>query len=42
MIYVSMPLFDWYYKKQSTIKTSVFGAEFVAMEVVVETLHVIQ
>ena len=31
-----------YSKKQSTITTSVFGAEFVAMEAGVETLHITQ
>ena len=35
-------LISLYFKKQSTIQTSVFVAEFVAMEVGMETFHVIQ
>ena len=42
MIYMSMSLINWYSKKQSTIETSVFGAEFVAMKVRMETSHAIQ
>ena len=42
MIYVNMSLISWYFKKQSTIKTSVFGKDFVAMKVKVETLQYIQ
>ena len=30
MIYIKMSLINLYFKKQSTIKTSVFGAAFVA------------
>ena len=39
--YMNMSLINWYSKKQSTLETSVFGAEFVAMKVGVETLHAI-
>ena len=42
MIYVNMSLINWHSKKQSTIETSVFGIEFVAMNIRVETLCVIQ
>ena len=42
MISMNMLWIDWYSKKQSTIETSVFGAEFVAMKVRVEILHAIQ
>ena len=38
-IYVNMALIDWFSKKQPTIETSVFGAEFVAMKNVVEKLR---
>ena len=31
-IYVNLALVKWLSKKQATIETSVFGAEFVAME----------
>ena len=31
-IYVNSALVNWIYKKQATIETSVFGAEFVAMK----------
>ena len=41
IIYMNMSLIDWYYNKQSTIETSVFGTEFVAMKVHVETYHTI-
>ena len=33
-----MSLVDWLYKKQPTIETSVFGAEFVALKHVMEAL----
>ena len=33
---------NWYSKKQSTIETSVFGTEFVAMKDGVDTLHDIE
>ena len=39
---MNMSLTNWYSKKQSTIETSIFGVEFVAMKVSVETLHAIQ
>ena len=42
MRYMNMPFIDWYSKMQSTIESSVFGAEFVSMKVGVETLHAIQ
>ena len=43
MIDMSMSLINWYSKRQFTIETSVFGTEFVAMKVEVETLcHLIQ
>ena len=32
LIYVNMALINWVSKKQPTIETSVFGAEFVAMK----------
>jgi hypothetical protein len=32
LIYINSALIDWLSKKQSTIETSVFGAEFVAMK----------
>ena len=38
IVYMSMSLIDWYSKKESTVETSVFGTEFVAMRVRVETL----
>ena len=36
---MNISLLNSYYEKQSTTETSVFGAEFVAMKVSVETLH---
>ena len=42
MIYMNMSLISGCSKKQSTIETSVFGAEFFAMNVRMETLHTIQ
>ena len=39
LIYLNMALVDWFSKKQPTIETSVFGAEFVAMKNVVEKLR---
>ena len=41
MIYMNILLVNWYSKKQSIIESSVFGAEFVAMKVRVETLYAI-
>ena len=35
-------LINWYSQKHSTIETSVFGAEFVAIKVRVETMYAIQ
>ena len=42
MLYVNMSLINCYSKKQSTIETSVFGADFVAMKVRFIILHAIQ
>jgi hypothetical protein len=39
VIYLNMAPIIWYSKKQSTIETSVFGAEFVAMKQGMETLR---
>ncbi|KAI2500399.1 Reverse transcriptase (RNA-dependent DNA polymerase) [Fragilaria crotonensis] len=39
LIYLNMSLVTWYSKKQSTIETSVFGAEFVAMKQGMEALR---
>jgi len=38
-IYMNSALVMWISKKQATIETSVFGAEFVAMKVGIETLQ---
>ena len=42
MVLMNMSLINWYSTKQSTIETSVFGAEFVAMKVGIKVLHAIQ
>ena len=42
MACMNMSWINWYFKKQSTIENSVFGAEFVVMKVRAETLHAIQ
>ena len=42
LIYVIMSLIDWYFKKQSTIETSVFGTEFDTMKARVKILHAIR
>jgi hypothetical protein len=39
LIYLNMAPIIWYSKKQSTIETSVFGAEFVAMKQGMECLR---
>jgi hypothetical protein len=39
LIYLNMAPIVWHSKKQSTIKTSVFGAEFVAMKQGMEALR---
>ena len=39
MIYMNMALINWHSKKQATIETAVFGAEFVALKTGVETLR---
>jgi hypothetical protein len=39
LIYLNSAPITWFSKKQSTIKTSVFGAEFVAMKQGMETLR---
>ena len=38
-IFINMVLVSWYSKKQSTIETSVFGAECVAMKVAMEVIR---
>ena len=38
-ILLNAALIKWFSKKNSTIETSVFGAEFVAMKIVIETLR---
>ena len=38
-IFMNMALVSWHSKKQSTIETSVFGAEFVAMKVAMEVMR---
>jgi len=42
IIYLNMAPVIWFSKKQSTIETSVFGAEFVAMKQGMETLQGLQ
>ena len=42
MMYMNMSPIKWYYKKQSTIETSVYDVEFVSMKVGVKTLCAIQ
>jgi hypothetical protein len=39
LIFCNMALVDWVSKKQATIETSVFGAEFVAMKHNIEKLR---
>ena len=39
LIYINSALIDWLSTKQSTIETSVFGAEFVAMKTGLDRLH---
>ncbi|KAI2495111.1 Reverse transcriptase (RNA-dependent DNA polymerase) [Fragilaria crotonensis] len=39
LIYLNMSLITWFSKKQSTIETSVFGAEFVALKQGMEALR---
>ena len=39
MIFLNNPLIAWFSKKQAIIETSVFGAEFVAMHIEMETLR---
>ena len=38
-IYMNSALVNWLSKKQATIETSVFGAEFVAMKQGMEAVH---
>ena len=38
MIFVNMSLINWISKRQPTVETAVFGAEFFSMKDVVETL----
>jgi len=42
LIYMISALLMWLPKKHATIETSVFGAEFVAMKVSIETLQGLQ
>ncbi len=37
LIYVNTAIVDWHSKQQATIETGVFGAEFVAMKMGVDT-----
>ena len=39
LIYCNMALIDWVSKKQPTVESSVFGAEFVAMKFGIEKLR---
>ena len=39
MIFLNMAMIQWHTKKQATIESAVFGAEFVAMKTGVETLR---
>ena len=39
LIYVNTALVQWFSKKQSTVETSVFGAEFVAMKQGIDALR---
>ncbi len=39
LISLNTALISWYSKKQSTIETSTFGAEFAAMKTGIEALH---
>ena len=38
LIYMNTALVQWFSKKQSTVETSVFGAEFVAMKQGIDAL----
>ena len=38
-VFMNSALIQWYSKKQATIESSVFGAEFVAMKVGIETVR---
>jgi hypothetical protein len=38
-VYLNCALVQWLSKKQATIETSVFGAEFVAMKIGMESLR---
>ena len=39
---MNMMLVNWLLKKQSTVETSVFGAEFIVMDIVVEAICVLR
>ena len=39
LIYINMVLVQWFSKKQSTVETSVFGAQFVAMKQGIDALR---
>ena len=41
-VFINGALIQWLFKKQATIKTSVFGAEFVAMKIGMELLRGLQ
>ena len=38
-VFLNNALIQWFFEKQATIETSVFGAEFVVMKIVMETLQ---
>ena len=42
LIFCNISLVDWMYKRQPTIETSVFDAEFVAFKHVMEAFHIIR
>ena len=39
LIYVNTALVQWFSKKQSTVKTSMFGAEFIVMKQGIDALR---
>ena len=42
LIYINSALIDWLSKKQSTMETSIFGAEFVTMKTGLDHLRGLQ
>ena len=42
MIFINMAPDQWYSKKQNTIETSTFGAEFIALKIVTELIESLQ